>query len=95
MEAKDKLGSLRSLAQIHRGQFDERHRYEWKIIFTILSFYVLSAALSCKKGTALPTGTWFHWTVWISFITLAALSSVFLAFIHVANHKNISIAENA
>jgi hypothetical protein len=91
MESKEKLESFRFLAQLHRSQFDERRKYEWKIIFTILSFYVLAAALRLQNNLIMPPA----WLVWVSFILLALLSSLFLALTHAAKFKSRAIAHRA
>ena len=91
MEPKEKLESFRFLAQIHRSQFDERRKYEWKIVFTILTFYVLAVALRLQNKVVFPS----VWIVWVSFIILALIFSIFPALIQAAKYKNRSIAHRA
>ena len=91
VESKEKLESFLFLAQIHRKQFDERRRYEWKIIFTLLSFYVLAALFTLQDKVNPPSA----WIVWLCFLILAIISSLFLAFLHAANFKNKEIAHRA
>lgn len=91
MESKEKLESFRFLAKMHRNQFDERRKYEWKIIFTILSFYVLSALFTLQDKVN-PASAWI---IWLSFSILAVISIVFLAFLHAAKFKNREIAHRA
>lgn len=91
METKEKLESFRFLAQIHRNQFNERRKNEWKIIFTILTFYILTAAFRLQNKVTMPP----TWIIWVSFILLALLTILYLALTHAAKYKNRSIAHNA
>ncbi len=76
MTPKEKCDVLQFLAQIHRSQFDERRKHEWKVVFTILTFYVLVAAASIKGEFQKPLYAGYV------FYSLAVVSSVFLAFLH-------------
>ena len=91
MDSKEKLESFRFLGQIHRNLFDERRKYEWKIIFSVITFYVL-AALFKLHGEVTPPSAWI---VWLSFSILAIISSVYISFLHAANFKNREIAHRA
>jgi len=93
--AVDKLEGLKFLTQTHRSEFDERRKYEWKIIFTLLTFYIISIATKYGGNIHLPTDNKFLSIVWSGFLALAIITSIFLGYIHMANNKNKTIAENA
>jgi len=42
IDYKDKLDVLKFTAKIHRELFEKRQKYEWRILFTTITFYVLS-----------------------------------------------------
>ena len=87
--------TLKYLSNAHRDLHAKRQQYEWRIIFTVLSFYVLSVAVSFSRNTSAPNYYWFKPSVWTVFLLLATISSGFLWYIHKANAKNKSFAENA
>lgn len=89
MTPKEKCDALQFLARIHRSQFDERRKHEWKVVFTILTFFVLVAAAGVKGEFQKPLLAGYV------FYSLAAISSLFLAFVHHANHLNKIIAQAA
>ncbi|MCK4698204.1 MAG: hypothetical protein KAT53_07875 [Dehalococcoidia bacterium] len=95
MELRDKLECLKFISQIHRSQFDERRRYEWKIVFTALTFYVLCVAAIYGGNITLPSGWISTVVVWGLSIGLAVSIATFLASLHTANNKNKTFAENA
>lgn len=95
MELKDKIECLKFISQIHRSQFDERRRYEWKIVFTSLSFYVLCVAAVFGGEVTLPSSWPFKLAIWIMFLALAVIVATFLASLHTANNVNKGFAENA
>ncbi len=92
MEIKDKIESLKYLSQIHRQQFDERRKYEWKIIFTVLTFYVLCVSAVYVQKITIKS---YEWLIWLFFIILAGAVSEFLRCLHKANDKNKKIAQSA
>lgn len=87
--------TLKYLSELHRSLHARRQQYEWKIIFTVLSFYVLSVAAALNRNTTVPDFDWFTLAIWIVFLLLAAISSALLWFIHNANAKNKTFAEEA
>jgi len=89
------LESLKFISETHRSLHAKRQQYEWRIIFTVLSFYVLSVAAIFSKNTSTPDSQWFKLTVWIVFIILSLISSGFLWYVHNANAKNKYYAEEA
>lgn len=95
MEEKEKLDCLKFIAQIHRSQFDERRRIEWRIVFTTLTFYVLIVAAKYGGDYTLPSGSGYKCMVRILLTGLLLIAAVFLGYVHLANNKNKSLAENA
>jgi len=87
--------SLKFISETHRALHAKRQQYEWRIIFTVLSFYVLSVAAVYSKEATNPDFQWFKSIVWGVFITLSIISSIFLWYVHNANAKNKSYAEEA
>lgn len=81
------------LASSHREQFEQRRRYEWRIIFTALSFYVATAA--AFLGGDLDLQGWRFLIVGVAYLLLAIFTCIYLAFIHMAHNMNKSIAEYA
>lgn len=94
MEVKHKLECLKFISQVHRSQFDERRRHEWKIVFTLLTFYVFIVATIYGRRDPLPSDD-LKLAVWIIFPVLAVLTTIFLAKVHMANGKNKTFAEKA
>lgn len=95
MNPEDKLEWLRYLSQIHRSQFDERRKYEWKAFLTLLTFYVLCAASKLSGKVPIPHSavvTYFFFGV---FVLVAYVAMLYLADLHTANNDNKEIAENA
>ena len=97
MDRKDKIDALKFLSETHRSQFNERRKYEWNIIFTTLTFYVL-----CVPAVfAIPIhllGALFAITsvvILIVFIILDWTIINFLQNLHTANNINKEIAQIA
>lgn len=95
MTPAERIDILKFLAQIHRSQFDERRRYEWQALITTLTFYVLLPSAKYTAKVSTPDTTEFKILVAVFFLLLAVTSIMFLAYVHMANNKNKSIAENA
>ncbi len=87
--------SLKFLSETHRALHAKRQQYEWRILFTILTFYVLSVAAVFSPKANIPDQLWFSITIWCVFILLSIISSSFLWCVHKANAKNKSYAEEA
>lgn len=58
MEQKDALDGLKHISQVQRAQFDERRKYEWKIVLTTLSFYTLTVSAKLGSSNALFESPW-------------------------------------
>jgi hypothetical protein len=85
------MEGLKYLAASHRSQFDERRRIEWRVIFAALSFYVGTTSAVLAKGIKVPVNKLSI----CGYLLVAVLTASYLAFIHMANNMNKSIAENA
>ncbi|MCB2181337.1 MAG: hypothetical protein KQH63_04895 [Desulfobulbaceae bacterium] len=89
----NKFEILKFLAVTHRTLHEKRQQYEWRIIFTVLTFYVLSVAAMINKKNSLPNFAFFNVAVWFLFLCLAALSAGCLLCMHIANARNKTFAE--
>jgi len=78
-------------SETNRRAFQARKQHEWKIIFSVLTLYILSAALKLKDGFQFPVG----WLFYSAYGLVALLTIIFLKFIHTANNTNKYIAHNA
>jgi len=95
MELKDRLEALKFISQVHRSQFNERRRYEWKIVFTSLTFYVLCVAATYGGWVSIPSNWEFKLGIWIMFLALAVAVATFLSSLHTANNMNKTFAQRA
>ena len=95
MSENSKFEMLQFLSQTHRALHEKRQQYEWRIIFTVLSFYVLSVAAVFNKNNSQPDFELFNAAVWFLFLCLATFSAGFLWCIHRANARKKSFAEKA
>jgi len=93
MTPERKLEYLKLISQTHRSQFDGRRGYEWKIVLTLLTFYVLSVTAKYKypNDIQLPP----CWWVWFIICLLTGITIIYLANVHMANNKNKTFAERA
>ncbi len=94
MEREQKIAGLKFLAQIHRQQLDERRKYEWKVVFTSLTFCVLTAAAMLEGDVQLQL-----WSKWLPVLLIIAIFAVlcatikFMASVNKANNKSKIFAE--
>ncbi len=94
LEFKDKIETLKSLAQTHRELFAERVKIEYRIIFTTLTFFVLCIAGKYEFEIEL-VGTVLDIVIWVFFISLASVVTIYLNRLCFSNDLNLKIAENA
>jgi len=95
---KEKLECLKFISQIHRSQFTERSKYEWKIVFTTLTFYVLFIVAVYSGKIILPSvksGILAFLIVPVMSFGLATVIAIYLGYVHISNNKNKTFAENA
>ncbi len=95
MNNSDRIEILNTIATIHRQQFDERRRYEWRVLFSTLGIF---AALLVEKITG-KLNNFTECNIQIIFsiisIVLITISSIYLCHIHRANSVNKGIAQVA
>ena len=91
MDMNAAIDFCRFVSRTNRNAFQERKKHEWRIVFSVLTFYVSVAALKVTKGVALPNTLW----LWVVHLALALATIVFLKFIHTANNTDKNIAHNA
>lgn len=92
---QEKLDALKFMSQIHRQQFDERRKYEWKSFYTTLTFFVLIGAAKFNKDVLFPINAKIESFLIVAVIILSFISISFLVAIYRANSKNKSIAHNS
>ena len=97
MTEGEKINALKHLSDIHRDQFNERRRYEWKAFLTLLTFYVLCVAGKYGTTNNFPDidNTVFKILVVLVFIGVGILTSLFLAAVNMKNNINKGYAEQA
>lgn len=99
---KEKLECLKFISQIHRSQFTQRTKYEWKIVLTTLTFYVLSVVAVYSNRITLSSIEFgglasidVRLIIAKMFLFLAAVIAAYLGYVHMGNNKNKTFAENA
>lgn len=92
MDRQEMISALQFVSTTQRDAFDGRRRYEWRILFAVLSFDVLTVGAKMKLNLDLSEQSFF---IWYAYIGLAVISSIFLSFIHRAHHWNKCIAHRA
>jgi uncharacterized membrane protein YbhN (UPF0104 family) len=83
------------ISQTQRGLHKQRQLYEFKVVFTILTFYVLATATVINQRASFTSSLVFDVLVWCFFLIITITSSIYLYELHKANRINIDIAENA
>ena len=79
------------ISDTNRRAFQARKQHEWKVVFSVSTLYILSAALKIKESFQFPDCCWFY----IAYGSVAFFTIIFLKFIHTANNTNKYIAHNA
>lgn len=95
MDKKQLVEVLGKIASVHRAQFDERRKYEWKVLLSTLGVYAASVVAKLTGRVSLPSTPVFIALVWVSFAGLAVISSIYLSYIHRANDANKKFAQVA
>ena len=91
------LENLRHLSSTHRSLHDQRRKIEFRVLFTILTFYVAVAGFALSELSEkvnLPDAI-TNWAVWIVFGAAAAISSIYLRRLNKSNLLNMNVAEKA
>ena len=90
------IEGLKHISKTHRSQFDERRKTEWKIVFTILAFYIgIIAAKITDKIEIEKNYLELIIAIWLFFLVIAIITILYLRRIHKANHTNKLIAKKA
>ena len=90
-----KLDALKHLSETHRVQHNERRKHEWKIVITVLTFYVLAVWARINAGSGLTINLCFVLLTCFFVLALAAATSALLGFLTLASNANKVIAEKA
>ena len=93
LDEKDKMDGLLRLAKIHRDQFDERRRTEWKFVFVVLAFYF--SLITAKLTKQIDSDVFQSSGMGFVIFGISIITCIYLAFIHNANYTNKSAAVNA
>ena len=95
---QEKLEFLKYLSQTHRQQFDERRRYEIKIVFSIITFYILTVSAIYTKGINIELIKYRFNTIIFVAIAIALvidiIAIIFMGKIHRSNHIELRFAES-
>ena len=86
------------ISSTFRASFNERRKHEFKILFTVLTFYVLSASAAITiidKPSQAFLGTLLDIIVYVVFMGLAAAAIAELYNVHIANDMDKTFSENA
>ena len=95
MTNADKIEALKTIAEIHRNEFDQRRKYEWNAFFTTLGVFASGIIAKFSVGYKLPINIIFNHLVSVCFFGLALISSIYLASVHRVNKVNKTFAERA
>ena len=89
------LRYLEFMSKTHRQQLNERQKYEWKVVFTTISFYILAVLAVYGGKIPIPPNPFvFKLLIWIVFVAVAIITILYLANVSMANNKNKIIAED-
>jgi len=89
---KDAISALQFISQTQRDAFTNRRNVEWKIFYTALTFDVLSVGAKLKVELDLSSYVKY---IWIAYLLLSIVSSIFLLYLSRAHHINKSSAHKA
>jgi len=67
---------LRFVSETHRAQFNERRKFEWRIVFAILTFYGGSVLAIHQYNIEFP-----NWKISLSYMNAIAIALILLAFV--------------
>lgn len=94
MNPPDQLKGLQYLSQTHRNEFNERRKCEYKVLLSLLTFFVLCAVSTLSDKIKIPNDSLlFIRFIWIIFSLTAIIFSKYLIDLHSANNINKKIAE--
>ena len=86
--------ALKFLSETQRSLHEKRQKYEWKIIFASLTFFVASVVAVYSEKIYLPETNLIKVLIWVLFLSFAFVTVCFLRSIHTANARNKSFAED-
>ena len=92
MDKKDMISALEFVSTTQRKEVYTRRIYEWKIIFTVLTFDVLTAGAAIKLGTDLSGSAALVWRVYLG---LTIISIIYLQRLYRNNRLNKDAAHKA
>jgi hypothetical protein len=95
MDIEKQLAAWRDLAKAHRKEFNARRSVEWKVLFAALSVYIASAGAVFSPNYHFPSSVVALLVILFMYISIGCVTAIYLAYIHMANNKNKSVAENS
>ena len=90
-----RIEALKTIAEIHRNEFDRRRKYEWNVFFTTLGVFTSVVIAKFSKVYKWPKNISFNIGIPFFFFVLAVISSIYLVSVHRANKVNKGFAEAA
>ena len=94
MVQNERFDALKFLSETHRSLHEKRQKYEWKIIFAVLTLFVASVGAVYSQKVYLPEGGLIKAIIWVLFLSFALVTVCFLRSINTANTRNKSFAED-
>ena len=87
----ENLETLRFLSETHRALHKQRQMYEFRALFTALTFYAVIMGAGLSGKLSVPPERSF--IVWFGLLCTGVLVSIVLFFLHRSNRVNITLAE--
>ena len=87
----ENLEALQFLSETHRALHKQRQMYEFRVLFTTLSFYGISVGAGLTEIANIPPDKTL--LVWTGLLGMGALVSLFLFSLHQSNRRNLYLAE--
>jgi hypothetical protein len=97
MKDQQLVDTLKAISSIHRSQFDQRRRIEWRVFVSTLGVYAAIIGASLTGDVELPHACWFRCATWIALLGLSLIAIFGLRAMNKANETNkrfAHVAEN-
>lgn len=90
---------LKFISETHRELFAQRQKYEWRVIFSTLTFFVVAIAFKYSKDSFFPKDIYSNISIYVFVWDILILWDIvviwFLYNLHKANATNRAYAELA
>jgi len=91
----DKIEALKTIALVHRDEFDRRRKYEWKAFLTTLGVFTSSVIAKFSTSVSFPDSSAFNICIVIGFALLAFITGAYILSVQKLNEFNKVIAHKA